>query len=124
MLLISNILILKTLSPVLAFLLVWEMVWKWIAMYKAGQRGEIWRFICIFIFNTFGLLPIIYLLTDDLKKDIDLSNERNNINKETKQTKKITKGGMKKWENAMQGKKQKELPKDTWKRKTAHTKRK
>jgi len=124
MLLISNILILKTVFPVLAFLLVWEMVWKWIAMYKAGQKGEIWRFICIFIFNTFGLLPIIYLLTDDLKKDIDLSNERNNINKETKQTKKITKGGMKKWENAMQGKKQKELPKDTWKRKTANTKKK
>lgn len=125
MLLISNILILKTLSPVLAFLLVWEMVWKWIALFKAWRKWEIRRFICIFIFNTCGILPILYLLIDSIKKDdIDLSKENDKTTTEIKKTKKTLKGGMKKWENVMPEKKQKELQKDSYKRKTANTKKK
>jgi hypothetical protein len=44
------------------FLVARELVWKAIALYKAWQRSEKARFICIFIFNTWGILPIIYLL--------------------------------------------------------------
>ena len=43
-------------------LVVRDLVWKAIALYKAWQRSEKVRFICIFIFNTCGILPIIYLL--------------------------------------------------------------
>ena len=42
-------------------LVVREMVWKGIALWKAGTKKQLARFIFIFIFNTVGLLPIIYL---------------------------------------------------------------
>lgn len=74
------------------------MVRKIVAMYKAGQQKEIWRFICIFIFNTFGLLPIIYLLIDSTKEDnINLNKENKKTNTEIKQAKNTLKGGVKTW---------------------------
>ena len=40
----------------------WDLCWKLVAMWKASQRGsKIW-FIILMIFNTLGILPIIYLL--------------------------------------------------------------
>jgi hypothetical protein len=45
----------------LMLLVVREMVWKGIALWKAGTKKQVRRFICIFIFNTVGILPIIYL---------------------------------------------------------------
>ena len=93
MFLIPKIVILKSVFPLLAFLIAWELVWKIVAMYKAGQQKELWWFICIFIFNTFGLLPIIYLLIDSMKKEnIELSKENNNIFDETKQKKNLKEG--------------------------------
>lgn len=109
MFLIPKFIILKSIFPSLAFLLAWELVWKWIALYKAWRKWEIWRFICIFIFNTFWLLPIIYLIIDSTEKDVNLLDKRNNLNKETKQIKKTLKGGVQKWENATLEKKQKEM---------------
>jgi len=41
---------------------LWELVWKGIAMwYSAGEKQKVW-FVCVLIFNTVGILPIIYLL--------------------------------------------------------------
>ena len=116
MFLIPKIVILKSVFPFLAFLIAWELVWKIVAMYKAGQQKELWWFICIFIFNTFGLLPIIYLLIDSMKKEnIELSKENYNISDETKQ-KKTLKGGVKKWENVMPTNRQKGVSNATTKR--------
>ncbi len=42
-------------------LVVWEMVWKGIALWKAGRNAHLIWFICLFIFNTLGILPIIYI---------------------------------------------------------------
>lgn len=42
-------------------LLIRDMIWKGIGLWKAGTKKQLTRFICIFIFNTLGLLPIIYL---------------------------------------------------------------
>lgn len=39
-----------------------EMVRKGIALWKAGTKKQLRWFICMFIFNTAGLLPIIYLI--------------------------------------------------------------
>lgn len=114
MLLIPRLIILKTLFPSLAFLLAWDMTWKWIALYKSWRKWEIIRFICIFIFNTCGILPIIYLLIDSLKNDnIEVKKENHKISTETKQTKKALKGGVRKWENVMSEKRQRETPKDS-----------
>ena len=43
-------------------LVIRDLIRKWIALYKAWQRSEIIRFVCIFILNTCGILPIIYLI--------------------------------------------------------------
>jgi hypothetical protein len=39
-----------------------DLVLKCIAAYKAWTRKQVARFICLFIFNTCGILPIIYLI--------------------------------------------------------------
>jgi hypothetical protein len=44
-----------------------EIIWKGIALWKAGEKKQLTWFICLFIFNTVGILPIIYLITR--KKD-------------------------------------------------------
>lgn len=43
-------------------LIAWSGVWKGIALWKAGKNRQLAWFVCIFIFNTLGILPIIYLI--------------------------------------------------------------
>ena len=40
---------------------IWEMIWKGIALWKAGRNNHLTWFVFIFIFNTAGILPIIYI---------------------------------------------------------------
>lgn len=42
-------------------LLIWEMIWKGIALWKTGKNNQLGWFIAVFILNTAGILPIIYL---------------------------------------------------------------
>lgn len=51
------------------WLAVWELVRKAIALYKAWQKRDVVWFVLIFIFNTCGILPIIYLLLNREKTD-------------------------------------------------------
>ena len=44
-----------------------ELVRKGIALYKAWQKSDKVRFVFIFILNTCGILPIIYLLLNKKK---------------------------------------------------------
>jgi len=50
------------LIPIIIILSVWDSVWKLIAMWRAARNTHLAWFICIFIFNTIGILPIIYIL--------------------------------------------------------------
>lgn len=43
------------------FLVIWEMAWKGIAMWKAGRNGQLQWFVATFLLNTIGILPIVYL---------------------------------------------------------------
>ncbi len=53
---------LPTWLPILLIILsIWEGVWKGIALWKAGKNDQLKWFICIFIFNTLGILPILYI---------------------------------------------------------------
>jgi hypothetical protein len=49
-------------SPLLPILLAWEIVWKSIAMWKAARHNQLYWFIATVIFNTVGILPIVYIL--------------------------------------------------------------
>jgi hypothetical protein len=53
-------------------LILWELTWKVIAMWKSARNNNLVWFICIAIFNTVGILPIIYILL----------NRKNNLAKE------------------------------------------
>jgi hypothetical protein len=40
---------------------IWEIVWKGFGMWKSARRGSPIWFIAILIFNTVGILPILYI---------------------------------------------------------------
>lgn len=42
-------------------LIIWETVWKGIALWKSGRNNQLKWFVAIIIFNTIGILPIVYL---------------------------------------------------------------
>jgi len=45
----------------IALLIIWEAIWKGIALWKAARNKQITWFVCFLIFNTIGILPILYL---------------------------------------------------------------
>jgi len=51
------------------FLGICELILKGFALWKAGRNNHKAWFVCIFIINTAGVLPLIYLLLHRSKKD-------------------------------------------------------
>jgi hypothetical protein len=47
---------------VLLLLAIWDGVWKLIALWKSARHDQLAWFICLAIFNTAGILPIVYIL--------------------------------------------------------------
>jgi hypothetical protein len=47
--------------PYILILSLWEGVWKAIALWKAAKNEQLSWYICILIFNTVGILPILYI---------------------------------------------------------------
>lgn len=45
----------------ICLLAVWDLVWKGFALWRATKNHHKTWFVCILIFNTAGILPIIYL---------------------------------------------------------------
>jgi len=40
---------------------IWDGVWKLIALWKSARNNQLAWFICLAIFNTAGILPILYI---------------------------------------------------------------
>ena len=53
---------------VVLILTIWEGVWKGFAVWRAARNGHLAWFICIIIFNTLAILPIIYIFGFSKKK--------------------------------------------------------
>ena len=47
---------------VIIVLAIWGGDWKVIAMWKSARNNQLAWFVCITIFNTLGVLPILYIL--------------------------------------------------------------
>ena len=60
------------LMPIIIILMIWDTVWKLIAMWKAGRNNHLAWFICLAIFNTIGILPIVYILIHKNKPTVQL----------------------------------------------------
>jgi len=61
-----NLLLLWLVIPLVA---VWSMAWKGIALWRAGRNDHLAWFIVLFIVNTLGILPIIYIFAFSRKKE-------------------------------------------------------
>ncbi len=46
---------------VLVLILVWTLVWKALALWRAARQGSEWLFIALLVVNTMGILEILYL---------------------------------------------------------------
>ena len=51
-------------------LIIWQTVWKGIGLWKSGRNNQLGWFIAMFIFNTAGILPIIYIAFFQKKKGL------------------------------------------------------
>lgn len=49
-------------------LAIWELVWKGVALWKAGKNRQAGWFIAMLILNTAGILEIVYIVFFQTKK--------------------------------------------------------
>jgi hypothetical protein len=47
---------------------IWAAIWKGFALWRAARRKQKGWFICLFIFNTAGILEILYLFVFSKKR--------------------------------------------------------
>ncbi len=59
---VYNLEILAMLIPFLMALLLWELVWKGFALWRAARLGMTPWFITMLVVNSVGILPITFLL--------------------------------------------------------------
>jgi H+/Cl- antiporter ClcA len=53
---------------------IWEIAWKGFGLWHAAQQKETAWFIAILIFNTLGILPILYIYVFSKKKNSGSTN--------------------------------------------------
>jgi hypothetical protein len=52
-----------TWTVLLLSLIIWEFIWKGMALWRASRNNQPTWFVILLIINSIGILPIIYLLT-------------------------------------------------------------
>lgn len=55
---------------------IWTLIWKGIALWKAAKRNELAWFIALLILNTVGILEIIYIFLISRKKETEMPSEK------------------------------------------------
>jgi hypothetical protein len=48
--------------------MLWELVWKGFALWRASRKGHTVWFVLMLVFDTVGILPITYLLVTNKSK--------------------------------------------------------
>ena len=56
-------------SAIIVVCVIWELIWKGFALWKAAKNNQKVWFICLIILNTIGILPIVFLLLNRTKKE-------------------------------------------------------
>jgi hypothetical protein len=46
---------------ILVLLVIWEIIWKGFGLWKAAKNNHTGWFIVMLVFNTIGILPILYI---------------------------------------------------------------
>ena len=95
----------------LLVVVLWELVWKGLALWYAAKEGKKRWFIALLVVNSLGILPILYLIwfrekkegvvsEVECKKDDEETEEKDqkNVVKKTASRKKKVKTVEKEWE--------------------------
>lgn len=56
-------------GTLIAALVIWSLVWKGMALWKAARRGEKYWFVALLVINTVGILEILYIYFFSKKKN-------------------------------------------------------
>ena len=48
-------------GSLIILVVVWSLLWKGLALWRAAKRNDKWWFIAFLVINTLGILEIIYL---------------------------------------------------------------
>lgn len=62
-------------------IIAWSLVWKLIGMWKAARNKHVVWFIVMALFNTVGILPILYIYIFSDLKDFRTDNMKKSTNK-------------------------------------------
>jgi len=46
---------------IIIVVVIWEVIWKGIALWKSARNNQIKWFVVILLLNTAGILPIVYI---------------------------------------------------------------
>ena len=65
---IYNLIASENFKFILIILMIWDGVWKGIAMWKAARNSSKPWFIVLMVVNSLGILPIVYLLLNKIKQ--------------------------------------------------------
>jgi len=68
----------------LILILIWSLIWKGIALWKAARKNNLFWFILILLINTIGILEILYVF---VFSEMDLM--KKNFAKKRKKVKKF-----------------------------------
>ena len=64
-------------SPFLiALVILWTLIWKGFALWRAAGLRQKWWFVALFIVNTLGLLEIIYIFLVSRKYKVEVIEEK------------------------------------------------
>jgi len=69
----------------LILILIWSLIWKGIALWKAARKNNLFWFILILLINTIGILEILYVF---VFSEMDLM-KKNFAKKKRKKVKKF-----------------------------------
>ena len=48
-------------GPLIGLLVLWSVVWKGVALWRAARRAEVGWFVVLLVVNTAGILEILYI---------------------------------------------------------------
>jgi len=80
---------------VLTLVSIWTFVWKGFALWKSAKKNHIVWFVALLIFNTLGILEILYIFVfskmNFKRKGKKVEEKKVSVKKEVKDLKKIKK---------------------------------
>ncbi len=68
----------------LIIILIWSTVWKLLAFWKSARKGSVIWFIILAVFNTVGILPILYIFVFSKMKRFEFKSKKKNSKKTSK----------------------------------------